>query len=296
MSSRSASSRPPLAQPLEQLRRACRSRSRSAAARERLEHLVVARPRCPRPRRSRRARPRAAARARRRARPRRRAPPRSLPAMLQVAPRARCPGAGASGPSGPTSRGPRVDELVGHLDLGVRDGGVERGLAELGLDRALLGLARAARGCRRAARRACRSRRPRRRSRRRARAGRLRLDLLDRDGELGLLAGEVLGAVVVGEGDVDRALLAGAGALELLLEAGHEPAGAELDQLVAALAALERLAVDACRRSRSPRSRRLPAGALDGLERGERSRRRSSSASTSSSATSGSRRPTSRPL
>ena len=35
-----------------------------------------------------------------------------------------------------------------------------------------------------------------------------------------------------------------AGALELLLEAGHEPAGAELDHLVAPLAAGERLAVE----------------------------------------------------
>ena len=67
------------------------------------------------------------------------------------------------------------------------------------------------------------------------------------DGELGGLAGEVLGLVVVGEGDLDRALLAGAGALELLLEAGDQAAGAELEQVAAGLAALERLAVDACR-------------------------------------------------
>ena len=35
----------------------------------------------------------------------------------------------------------RVDELVGQLDLGLGDGGVEHGLLELALDRALLGLA-----------------------------------------------------------------------------------------------------------------------------------------------------------
>ena len=56
--------------------------------------------------------------------------------------------------------------------------------------------------------------------------------------------GQLLGAVVVGEGDLDRALVAGARALELVLEAGHEAAGAELDHLVAALAAGERLAVE----------------------------------------------------
>ena len=77
----------------------------------------------------------------------------------------------------------------------------------------------------------------------------LGLDLLDRDRELGLLAGQLVGRVVLGEGDRDGALVARGGALELLLEAGHEPARAELDHLVAALAAGERLAVDACRRS-----------------------------------------------
>ena len=58
------------------------------------------------------------------------------------------------------------------------------------------------------------------------------------------LAGDVLGAVVLGERRVDGLLLARGDADEALLEAGDEPAGADLDELVAALAARERLAVD----------------------------------------------------
>ena len=93
----------------------------------------------------------------------------------------------------------------------------------------------------------------------------LGLDLLDRDGELRLLAGQVLGAVVLGELDRDRAVVAGRGALELLLEAGHEPAGAELDHLVAALAAAERLAAE---RADEVHDHEVAGGggALDGLE------------------------------
>ena len=72
----------------------------------------------------------------------------------------------------------------------------------------------------------------------------LGLDLAHGDRELRLLAGELRGLIVVGERDRDRALLAADRALELILEAGHEPAGAELDHLVAALAARERRAVD----------------------------------------------------
>ena len=59
----------------------------------------------------------------------------------------------------------------------------------------------------------------------------------------GLLGGQLGRGVVLGEGDRDVAVLAADRALELLLEAGHEPAGAELDHLVAALAAGERHAV-----------------------------------------------------
>ena len=64
------------------------------------------------------------------------------------------------------------------------------------------------------------------------------------DLELRVLAGEVLGAVLLGEGDLDLALVAGAGAGEAFLEALDEASRAELDELVAALAALEELAVD----------------------------------------------------
>src|SRR4051794_295468 len=71
----------------------------------------------------------------------------------------------------------------------------------------------------------------------------LLLDLLHRDRELGLAALEVVGAVIVGKGDGDRALLAGLRARELLLEARDQASRAELDHLVAPLAAGERLAV-----------------------------------------------------
>ena len=72
----------------------------------------------------------------------------------------------------------------------------------------------------------------------------LRLDLLDGDGELGVLPGEVLGAVVLRERHLDRDVVIGVRALELVLEARDEPAGAELDELVATFATLERHAVD----------------------------------------------------
>ncbi len=68
-----------------------------------------------------------------------------------------------------------------------------------------------------------------------------------RDGhvELGILAGEVLGAVGLREGDLHDPLVADLGADELLLEARDERAGAELEVDPLALAALELLAVDA---------------------------------------------------
>ena len=71
----------------------------------------------------------------------------------------------------------------------------------------------------------------------------LGLDLADRDLEQGLLGGQLGRGIVLGEGDRDVAVLAAHRALELLLEARHEPARAELDHLVAALAAGERHAV-----------------------------------------------------
>ena len=65
------------------------------------------------------------------------------------------------------------------------------------------------------------------------------LDLLDGHRKGGGLAGELLVAVVVGKRQLDGALVARAAPDELLLEAGDEPARAELEQLVAALAAVE---------------------------------------------------------
>ena len=95
---------------------------------------------------------------------------------------------------------------------------------------------------------------------------------------------------------VTVALLAADRALELLLEAGHEPAGAELDHLVAALAAGERHAVDASRRSPSPRSRRAgPGGRRSRAWRRARAAGRAPRRSTQS-ATPGSRLSTSSPL
>ena len=62
-------------------------------------------------------------------------------------------------------------------------------------------------------------------------------------------------------------LLAADGALELLLEAGHEPAGAELDHLVATLAAGERHAVERAREVHHHEVAALGL-AVDGLELG----------------------------
>src|SRR3546814_8247156 len=55
---------------------------------------------------------------------------------------------------------------------------------------------------------------------------------------------EVFDVVVGREGNVYRALLIGLGADQLVLEAGDETAGADLDRHALALAAFERLAVD----------------------------------------------------
>ena len=97
------------------------------------------------------------------------------------------------------------------------------------------------------------------------------------------LPGQLAAPVVVGEGHGDRALLAGGGALELLLEAGHEPAGAELDHLVAPLAAARTARRRACPCNPSPRSRRCRPARSTVSSRAERSRRRSSSAPIASS-------------
>ena len=77
----------------------------------------------------------------------------------------------------------------------------------------------------------------------------LLLDLLHLHGERGVLARELLGGVVVREGELDGALLARGRSRELLLEAGDQPAGAELHDLPAALAAIEGRCHPSTRRS-----------------------------------------------
>src|SRR3954470_21832309 len=135
-----------------------------------------------------------------------------------------------------------VDERVRDVDRGGGDGGVDRGLPELGVNLRALRLGEALADVRA-------------QLVERVEAGLggevvvegrqlLGLDLLDRDGELGLPARQLGGAVVIGEGDRDRALLAGRRALELVLEAGHEAVRAELDHLVAPLPAREGLALE----------------------------------------------------
>ena len=74
--------------------------------------------------------------------------------------------------------------------------------------------------------------------------GRSGLHRVHLDRELGLLARELCRAVVLGERDVHRALVAGFCADQLLLEAGHERAAAERQVETIAGAAFERLTVD----------------------------------------------------
>ncbi len=83
-----------------------------------------------------------------------------------------------------------------------------------------------------------------------------------------VLAGQLLGLVVLGEGDLDLALVAGAGAGELLLEALDQLAAAELEQVVAGLAALEGLAVEQALEV-DQQHVAVGGGALDRLELGE---------------------------
>ena len=75
-------------------------------------------------------------------------------------------------------------------------------------------------------------------------------ELLEVDREVGRLAGQGRLAVVLGEGDVEVGRLADAEADEVGLEARDEPLLAEDQRHPLGLAALERLAVAACRRTR----------------------------------------------
>ena len=92
--------------------------------------------------------------------------------------------------------------------------------------------------------------------------------LFDLDGEDRVLAGQLLGLVVLGEGDLDLALFARFGAGQLLLEALDQLAAAELQQVVGGLAALEGLAV-AQALEVDQQHVAVGGGALDRLELGE---------------------------
>ena len=137
----------------------------------------------------------------------------------------------------------RVNQLVGHLDFGLCDRRLEHRLLELALERAGVDLLEALGDVLA-------------QLRERVEAGSLGgevivdlgqvlgLDLVDRDLELRLLAGQLRHRIVVGERDRHRPLLAGARARELLLESRHQPARAELDQLIAPGASLELRSTD----------------------------------------------------
>ncbi len=196
-----------LAQALEQLlRRRCpRARPRARAPRAAPPRWA----RSPRPRRPRRARPRGAARARRRARPPSTISSSVLARDLQVG-LARDALVGERVDSrSHISRARASTSASGTSIVRLRHGGVERGLAELGLD-----------ACSSASRRRWRmsSRSSSSVSKPAASAAKsssssgscLRLDLLDGDRERARSCRQLLGAVVVGEGELDRALLAGA--------------------------------------------------------------------------------------
>ena len=92
--------------------------------------------------------------------------------------------------------------------------------------------------------------------------------LLDLDREDGVFAGELLGLVVVGEGDLDLTGLATGCSGELLLEALDQLAAAELEQVVARLAALEGLAVEQTLEV-DQQHVSLGRGAIDRLQLGE---------------------------
>ena len=101
--------------------------------------------------------------------------------------------------------------------------------------------------------------------------------------------------LALGQGDLDGAVVARRGARQLLVEAGQQPAGAELDQTGRVPRRQERLPVD---RAEVVDHHGVAAlgGALDRFERPYRSRSRSSSSSTCLSSARGSRLPTSSPL
>src|SRR5829696_2496509 len=157
-----------------------------------------------------------------------------------------------------------VDELVRDLDLRVRGHRVHRRLAKLG-PRPLLESLRELRADRLAE--------LLERLELRGLGGEVVIELweallahlLHADREGGGLAGELLRAVVVREGDLDRLLLAARGAHERGIELRKQALGADLDHEVARLGPLERLAPD---RAREVDHYGVPrrGGAIDGRE------------------------------
>ncbi len=70
------------------------------------------------------------------------------------------------------------------------------------------------------------------------------LHFVDGDLEGGGAAFQIIGVVIFGERDVERALLVRLGADQLVFKARYEPAGADLDRHALALPAFERLSID----------------------------------------------------
>ena len=144
---------------------------------------------------------------------------------------------------------PRRHELRRHRDLCLGDSSIEGGLAELLLDPLLVRLDELAAQVPAQLLEVVEARVDREVL---VEPGKLlALDLLHRHLEGGIAPRELTRAVVGREGELDRALLAGGCAEQRLLEAGDQVAAAELDELVAPLAALERLEA------------RNPVGSLD---------------------------------
>ena len=138
--------------------------------------------------------------------------------------RGRAPAAGGGGRSRATSRAPWRAPARAARRPGVGGHGVHGGLAELALDRRPPAPgAGACAGPRVSS--SSESKPPASMARSSSSSGsRFSLTSLTATAKAAVLAGQVLGLVVVGEGDLHLALLAGAGAHELLLEAGDQPA------------------------------------------------------------------------
>ncbi len=120
--------------------------------------------------------------------------------------------------------------------------------------------------------------------------------LLDRDREGRHLAGEPLGAVIVGKVHLDGHLVPRGGAGERLVELRQEGLGAQLDRQVGGLRALERLPVHRARVvDHEDVARALPAGPPDSARRSPREAGRARPGRRPRG-TSGSTLPTSSPL